>query len=618
MGGPDENDVSQGELDHTEDAAPESQDVAPIDRCEGIDCDDGVSCTVDSCDPSSGVCVWVLSEDHCFIGGACYSAGDAHPNDPCRQCDAAREGLAWSALAEGAACDDTDACTTGEQCTSGLCLGEALVCGEGEPCLQWTCDSAAGCESMALEDGALCDDDNPCTLDTLCAAGACTSDIIDTCDDGNPCTDDACEPASGCTHTFNEAPCDDGQPCTSDHVCSEGVCSEGEPTDCDDGDICTIDFCDDIAGCVHLPTQNACCTGEGAGCDDGDPCTTASCDESTGECIQTPNTETCDDGDACTTGDVCSELNCLGTPLDCDDGNPCTDDLCSPVDGCVHVPQDGGPCDDNLACTTGDVCSAGECIGDASECACTPEFGDAVKATFIEMGATGLPGEGLNLDGDGDTCSPEGDCSDGIDNSLSILAGIANESIADAVATGDLNFLIELRESAPGAFLLSAYTAELAPEEESCDVTSETCNWWVDASFLDEETCMPVAALNATIDGTSIVGGGPDAVLPFALPLGDSALTVSLTNLQFQGELVYTDGQVSSFSGVFGGAVPKTTLEAAINSVPDEDLPLPKAAILGFMGLLENDIDSDGDGTKDALSLGLKVSGIDAMLTGSQ
>ena len=72
----------------------------------------------------------------------------------------------------------------------------------------------------------------------------------------------------------------------------------------------------------------------------------------------------------------------------------------------------------------------------------------------------------------------------------------------------------------------------------------------------------------------------------------------------------------SQRSGVFGGAVPKSALEAAVNSVPDEDLPLPKAAILGFMNLLENDIDSTGDGTKDALSLGLKVSGIDAIISG--
>ena len=51
--------------------------------------------------------------------------------------------------------------------------------------------------------------------------------------------------------------------------------------------------------------------------------------------------------------------------------------------------------------------------------------------------------------------------------------------------------------------------------------------------------------------------------------------------------------------------------------VPEEDLPLPRAAILGFMGLLDNDIDTDGDGVKDALSLGLKVSGIDGVISGT-
>ena len=37
----------------------------------------------------------------------------------------------------------------------------------------------------------------------------------------------------------------------------------------------------------------------------------------------------CDDGDTCTLGDTCSEGACLAGPkLNCDDGNPCTEDVC--------------------------------------------------------------------------------------------------------------------------------------------------------------------------------------------------------------------------------------------------------------------------------------------------
>ncbi|MGB0589551.1 MAG: hypothetical protein ACPGU1_07735 [Myxococcota bacterium] len=589
----------------------------PVDLCVDASCDDGLDCTIDGCDPETGACTWELNGTHCFIGGACYADGDPHPEDGCRRCDVALDVGLWSALDAGADCDDMDGCTSGDVCVSGVCQGVPVACDDSNDCTADSCAPSTGCVYDALEDGLACDDGVFCTVDEVCGEGVCGAGDARTCDDEDPCTDETCE-GDECVPTFNQAMCDDGAPCTSGEFCTEGICGGGAPADCDDGDVCTIDLCDEEVGCVHLPTQNACCTEEGGGCDDANPCTTASCDEATGECIQSPNTAACDDGDACTAGDICAELTCAGTALDCDDDNPCTDDLCSPADGCLHIPQDGAPCDDLLECSTGDVCSGGECTSDTSECACTPEFGDAVRASFIAMGATGFPGDGLNLDEDASTCSPEGDCSDGVDNSLAILAGLANDSIAEAVAGGDLNFLIELRETSPGVHLLSAFTGELAPGNPDCAFSSETCEWWVDKSFLDSETCVPIAALNATIEGNSIVGGGAGSVLPFALPLGDSSLTVTLTNLQFEGELVYTDGQITSFAGVFGGAVPKSALEAAINAVPDEDLPLPKSAILGFMGLLENDIDADGDGTKDALSLGLKVSGIDAVLTGSQ
>lgn len=49
----------------------------------------------------------------------------------------------------------------------------------------------------------------------------------------------------------------------------------------------------------------------------------------------------------------------------CDDGNPCTDDVCEPL-GCVHRnAQDGQGCDDGSPCTSTDTCHAGQCRGEA-------------------------------------------------------------------------------------------------------------------------------------------------------------------------------------------------------------------------------------------------------------
>ncbi len=56
--------------------------------------------------------------------------------------------------------------------------------------------------------------------------------------------------------------------------------------------------------------------------------------------------------------------------LDCDDGNPCTQDLCAPVAGCLHVPLTGPACDDGDRCTADDRCVAGLCAG--TRVGCTP------------------------------------------------------------------------------------------------------------------------------------------------------------------------------------------------------------------------------------------------------
>jgi hypothetical protein len=47
-------------------------------------------------------------------------------------------------------------------------------------------------------------------------------------------------------------------------------------------------------------------------------------------------------------------------PEDCDDGNPCTDDLC--VGNVCTNENNTAPCDDGDACTLDDACSGGSCV----------------------------------------------------------------------------------------------------------------------------------------------------------------------------------------------------------------------------------------------------------------
>lgn len=87
-------------------------------------------------------------------------------------------------------------------------------------------------------------------------------------------------------------------------------------------------------------------------------------------------------------------------PKNCDDGNPCTDDACTPT-GCTHTPN-ALPCDDNKSCTAGDGCAAGVCKGKPVywQTALTspqPEALNGVLATdggFVAIGHTHAKGAG--------------------------------------------------------------------------------------------------------------------------------------------------------------------------------------------------------------------------------
>lgn len=91
-------------------------------------------------------------------------------------------------------------------------------------------------------------------------------------------------------------------------------------------------------------------------CEDCNPCTDDVCDPLLG-CVFTPNNGTCSDGDPLTIGDQCLNGTCQsGAPKNCDDGVACTVDVPDilSVTGCSHI-ANPAKCDDGVACTL-DLC----------------------------------------------------------------------------------------------------------------------------------------------------------------------------------------------------------------------------------------------------------------------
>ena len=104
-------------------------------------------------------------------------------------------------------------------------------------------------------------------------------------------------------------------------------------------------------------------------------------------------------------------------PVDCEDGEPCTDDFCDPsnpgadANGCVHQANNNA-CDDGLFCNGTDTCSAGSCsVHSGDPCAngteCADSCNEAANNCFDLAGAPCTPDTNTCTD---DECNGSGTC----------------------------------------------------------------------------------------------------------------------------------------------------------------------------------------------------------------
>jgi len=240
-----------------------------------------------------------------------------------------------------------------------------------------------------------CDDDDICTTDTCLLYTACynvptagcpvdcrrTAD----CDDDNECTSETCVAGGICERTDYSAaenvPCDDGNPCTTRDLCDGGACSGTEAPCPPDGNDCTLDTCNPETGrCYDLDPECGLtpCNGD-LDCEDNNSCTAEFCNLDGGYCQSVTLAGLCDDGDSCTVNEYCTDGVCgNGLTRPCDDEQPCTLDLCSPVTGC-YVEND--PTCHLQDCTTGndcndqDDCTVDTCVPYLGACYNTPRPG---------------------------------------------------------------------------------------------------------------------------------------------------------------------------------------------------------------------------------------------------
>lgn len=200
----------------------------------------------------------------------------------------------------------------------------------------------------------------------------------------------------------------------------------------------------------------------GAMCDDGQPCTLDVC--MSAECQHLLKPGLCDDGSVCTSGDVCNNGICEGKQTVCDDGNPCTLDGCDAKLGCVATLNEGAACSDGDPCSEGDNCQSGKCTAGAPKICddANPCTTDSCKGVGCVFAPNSLPCSDGNLCTTGDACdngicSPKGfkTCDDGNDCTTDLCDLAAGCTAVDNKLPCDDSSVCTLGDKCSGGACLS-------------------------------------------------------------------------------------------------------------------------------------------------------------------
>ncbi|MCB9740981.1 MAG: hypothetical protein H6747_17070 [Deltaproteobacteria bacterium] len=323
---------------------------------------------------------------------------------------------------EGKQCTKTcvDSCPDGFSCVlSGSGSDTISICVFSKGNLCSPCNKNSECQITGHSDarcvdqgdaGAFCG--TGCSSDSNCAEGYSCQEVTDIA--GAPtqqcvlksgvcgCTEAAIkkELSTVCYNSVGDAKCAGTRTCLADG--KPGAPAGGGLTSC----------------VAAKPEAEACdgqdndCDGETdeSTCDDNEQCTTDSCDPKEG-CKHANKQGSCDaDGSECTENDSCQDGKCVtGKVVTCDDGNPCTKDVCDAAKGCTYEPTEGGCNADDNPCTPNDACKDGKCEKGPTK-ACESESPCVTGACSIVSGECKYQVTDGFACNDGNSCTANSKC----------------------------------------------------------------------------------------------------------------------------------------------------------------------------------------------------------------
>jgi hypothetical protein len=357
---------------------------------------DGNPCTAAWCDPGTGTCSaaekpvadgTVPMESNCWEGLVCKDGAvdesSASPSSLQADCAAQNEAVKPMGCVEQVVCVDSEPdCVVlhkdeGSQCWAG-------GGGTGASCPGHSCSSNGDClpdDALTVECG---EEAWPAECDATCQE--CTTLTCHWIDD--PANPDSpkkkvkyCKPEAVVGET-----CDDSNDCTEGDTCalaSQTQGPQGKETlgECLEGEGTTKEAC-----LAEMEWPALSCLKAGTSCDPLDGCTFDQegadtwCSPPLSVCYNKAQTY-CTHQDALGDGKWNSETGChivFFAAEGCDDGNPCTEDLCDTGSGCINSQKENGtPCGEEMICQGGEClpvcvpnCDGKSCGGDGCDGSC--------------------------------------------------------------------------------------------------------------------------------------------------------------------------------------------------------------------------------------------------------
>jgi len=347
---------------------------------DGVTCGSGEVCSAGACASS------------CFISGTVYAAAAANPSDACQSCQPAMSTTAWTSVADGSMCGNSQTCSSGQCGTQCVISGTTYTTGALNPTNACqSCQPGVSTSAWSgLPDGTTCATGEVCKA-ASCGAGCLISGTFYTAGTTNPAN--ACQSCQSATSTTAWTNLANGTGCAAGDVCSGGSCGSGcfisgqlygpnaaEPSD-PNGACQTCQPATSTTAWTNLPSGTGCATGQvcsstgacGAGCsingstysataaNPANACQTCVPAMSTSAWTISANGSSCGNGQICAAGLCGATCDIAGT--DYNSGTPNPSNSCQTCQPGASTSQwtslaTGASCGTNQICN-GSTCSSG-------------------------------------------------------------------------------------------------------------------------------------------------------------------------------------------------------------------------------------------------------------------